>query len=157
MPRGRIPKPAAVNSLRGDSHGRRRNQIEPTPPANRPECPDYLDDIAKAEWSYTCDQLDKMGLLSSADRACIEFYCLSYSEYRIAQTMVTKYGRVLISPKTKQPYDSPYLNQMKSAMESCRKLLAEMGLTPAARSRCRATQTQDNGNSVFVSQFLKAV
>src|SRR5436190_18229860 len=99
MPAGRIPKPKAVSDLKG-GHWRRKNKKEPEPPINRPECPEYLDAIAKAEWEYVTLQLESMGLLSSADRGAIELLCVAYSEYRRCLAMIAKYGSVLVSKKT---------------------------------------------------------
>jgi len=154
MPAGRITKPKAVNDLRGDSHKRRRHEKEPDPPKQKPVCPEYLDDIAKAEWATITDQLDQMGMLSSADRACIEFYCLSYSRYRKAEAVIAKFGEVLVSKKTGAMYNSPYAATLCGALDTCRRLLIEMGLTPAARSRLRGSTQQDAAPNEFISEFV---
>jgi len=143
-----------MNDLKGDSHKRRRHQKEPEPPKNRPECPDYLDDIAKAEWADVTAQLEAMGILSSADRACIEFYCSSYSRFRKAEAMVAKFGEVLISKSTGSPYQSPYSAVMVGSLDTCRRLLVEMELTPASRARCRIQPTREDTGSDFC-HFIK--
>ena len=81
----------------------------------------YLDDVAKAECAT--DQLDQMGLLSSADRDCIEMYCGAYARYRNAEAMVAKFGEVLISKKTGTQYLSPCSAIMVGALDTCRRLL----------------------------------
>lgn len=139
---GRIPKPAAINDLKGDTHGRRKKNQEPIPPTGRPHCPDYLGLIAKAEWQNICDQLDKMSLLSTADRAALELYCQAYERYRDAEAKVRQFGEVIISPAQKFPMVSPYAVAMNRNLDVCRRLLIEFGLTPAARARV-ATTPQD--------------
>jgi len=110
MARGRTPQPKVINDLKGDPHERRRHEKEPEPPKNRSECPAYLDDIAPADWAYTCDRLDEIGLLSSADRSYIEFNCHSYSRYRKADAMVAKFGEVLV-PRKQSPRISRHIRQ----------------------------------------------
>lgn len=88
MPKGRIPKPKAINDLRGDTHKRRRHKAEPEPPKGNPQYPDHLDEIARQEWKSVTEQLEKMGLLSSADATALELYFSAYSCYRHAESMV---------------------------------------------------------------------
>lgn len=153
MPRSRIPQPKTLNDLKGDSHKRRRHDVEPEPPKSCPEPPDYLDEIARTEWDYITGQPDLMGLLSSADRACIKLYVGAYSRYRRAEAMVAKFGEVLISKKTGTPYLSPYSTVIISALDTCRRMLTEMGLTPASRARCRMSSEKESGFGAF-EQFI---
>ena len=48
--RGRKPKPTALKVLEGNPGKRPLNLFEPTPEDKMPECPDWLEDEAKAEW-----------------------------------------------------------------------------------------------------------
>ncbi|MBI1348028.1 phage terminase small subunit P27 family [bacterium] len=154
MAKGRIPKPKAINDLKGDPHKRRRHKAEPDPPKNRPTCPDHLDDFARQEWESVTEQLDQMGLLSSADATALELYCSAYARYRHAEEMVKKYGEVIVSPVNKYPMVSPYSTVLNKNLETCRRLLLEFGLTPASRSRC-AIQKKDDSNGW--GEFFKVV
>ncbi len=154
MAKGRIPKPKIINDLKGDPGKRRRNQKEPTPPSDRPTCPDHLDDVAKHKWTEVTEQLSLMGLLSSADADCIEMYCSAYSRYRKAEEMVRKFGEVIISPVNKYPMVSPYSTTMNKNLETCRKLQIEMGITPASRSRLAIDKKQDTNGW---GEFFKVV
>ena len=136
MAKGRIPKPKVINDLKGDTHKRRRHQAEPVPPKNHPVCPDYLDIVAKAEWKSVTEQLDQMGLLSSADSTALELYCSAYSRYRDAEEKVRRFGEVIVSPVNKYPMVSPYSTIMNRNLDTCRRMLIEFGLTPASRARC---------------------
>lgn len=137
MPRGRPPTPKKLNDLKGDPGRRRRYETEPEAPEGTPDCPDHLDEIAREEWESVTTHLQSMGLLSTADRAAIELYCISYSRYRRAVENCQKYGDVILSPNKKVPMISPYATIQNQAFEQCRKLLLEFGLTPAARARMR--------------------
>lgn len=154
MATGRPPKPKVINDLKGDTHKRRRHKAEPEPPNDRPEFPEHLDGIAKQEWASVTDQLDKMGLLSTADASALEMYAAAYSRYRHAEEMVRKYGEVIISPVNKYPMISPYSTVMNKNLETCRRFLTEFGLTPASRSRC-AIQKKDDSNGW--GQFFSVV
>ena len=133
--RGRPPVPKAINSLRGDPTNRRRKTKEPKPPAGAPECPDYFDEVARAEWHDVCKQLDTMGLLSTADRCALELY--PYARWRDAQAKVARFGAVIAAPKSGYPMKSAYASEMDSQFDKMRILLMEFGMTPSARSRLR--------------------
>jgi P27 family predicted phage terminase small subunit len=153
MPRGRIPQPRILNDLKGDPHKRRRHESEPTPPADRPACPQHLDEIARQEWDFITAQLDQMGLLSAADKTALELYCQAYARYRRAEAVVAKYGEVIVAPETKYPMVSPYVSVMNRNLDTCRRMLVEFGLTPAARSRMRVQQE----GTVVASKWAKLV
>lgn len=134
MAKGRIPRPKVINDLKGDTHKRRRHTVEPTPSNDRPTCPDYLGEVAKTEWLAITEQLDQMGLLSSADASSLEMYCNAYERYRKAHDDLKKFGEYTKTPNGHiQP--GPWMSQLRQAEDSCRKWMIEFGLTPAARSR----------------------
>ncbi|WP_052301643.1 phage terminase small subunit P27 family [Planctopirus limnophila] len=145
MARGRIPKPKQLNDLKVDTHKRRRHQAEPVPLKDHTTCPEHLNDVARDKWTEITTLLDQMGLLSSADSDALELYCAAYSRYRKVEEMVKNFGEAIISPVNKYPMISPYSTVMNKNLETCRRLLIEFGLTPAARSRCAITPTgKDN-------------
>jgi len=102
-----------------------------------PECPDWLDDEAKAEWQRVSAELQGMGLLSTADRAALAVYCTAWSRWVNAEAQVRKFGAIVKSPEKGFPMKSPYLSIADQAMETMRKLMVEFGLTPSSRSRIR--------------------
>jgi P27 family predicted phage terminase small subunit len=155
MAQGRIPKPKALNDLKGDTHKRRRHQAEPVPPKNHPTCPEHLDEGAKNKWTELTKELEQMGLLSSADADALEMYCSAYARYRKAEEMVKKFGEVILSPVNKYPMISPYSTVMNKNLETCRRLLIEFGLTPAARSRCAITPK--GGDTSGWGEYFKVV
>jgi P27 family predicted phage terminase small subunit len=110
-------------------------RVEPNAPTGAPDCPEYLDDLAKAEWDAICGILSDMGLLSRADKTAIELYCEAYSRYRKAQATVAKVGAVILSPEKKYPLVNPYHTIMRQAAKDCKELLIQFGLTPSARSK----------------------
>lgn len=133
--RGRKPKPTMLKLLAGNPGKRPLNEREPTISGGIPDCPEFLDAVAKAEWERVAPLLDDMGLLSQADRAALAAYCVAYSRWRNAEEQVAKFGTIVKSPDKGFPMKSPYLTVADQALENMRKLMVEFGLTPSSRSR----------------------
>ena len=135
--RGRKPKPTCIRVLEGNPGKRALNDREPTPPQGTPDCPNYLDDEAKAEWFRTAKVLSDMGLLSLADRTALAAYCVVYSRWLKAEEQVKKFGSIVKSPEKGFPMKSPYLSVADQALDAMHKFMVEFGLTPSSRSRIR--------------------
>src|SRR5436190_6730267 len=135
--RGRKPKPTSIRMLEGNPGKRALNDREPTPPQGVPDCPNYLDDEAKAEWFRTAKVLSDMGLLSLADRTALAAYCVVYSRWLKAEEQVKKFGSIVKSPEKGFPMKSPYLSVADQALDAMHKFMVEFGLTPSSRSRIR--------------------
>jgi P27 family predicted phage terminase small subunit len=135
--RGRKPKPTLTRRLEGNPGKRPLNEAEPVPPSGLPDCPDHLDDEARAEWFRTAAVLQEMGLLTRADRAALAAYCTVYSRWVQAEAHVRKFGTIVKSPDKGFPMKSPYLVIADQSLEAMRKLMVEFGLTPSSRSRIR--------------------
>ncbi len=153
MTRGRKPKPTTLRILEGNPGKRSLNDREPVPPEGLPECPDFLDDEARAEWFRMTPLLSQMGLLSRADRSALAAYCTAYSRWVRAELQVRKFGEIVKSPNKGFPMKSPYLTIADQALEMMRKLMVEFGLTPSSRSRIRVSDAE--AGSEFES-FLEA-
>jgi len=113
------------------------NDREPIPPSELPDCPEHLQGEARAEWFRISGALDNMGLLTSADHALLEAYCVTYARWLDAEAKVKEFGTIVKSPEKNFPMTSPYLHVANSSMEQLRKLAVEFGLSPSSRSRIR--------------------
>jgi P27 family predicted phage terminase small subunit len=151
--KGRKPKPTILKALAGNPGKRAVNRAEPVAPEGIPECPEFLDDEAKAEWFRMASVLSEMGLLTRADRSALAAYCVAYSRWVSAEAEVKKYGTVVLSPDKKFPMKSPYLTVADQAMEAMRKFMTEFGLTPSSRSRIKV---MDKAAADEFEQFLGA-
>jgi P27 family predicted phage terminase small subunit len=100
-----------------------------------PECPSWLDDIAKAEWEHVVGVLREMNLLSVADQTALICYCNAWSRYRMAFEQVQKFGAVILSPNKKYPMPSPYQSIMERAEKDIMAWSDRFGLSPSARAR----------------------
>jgi P27 family predicted phage terminase small subunit len=135
--RGRKPKPSLHKYLAGNPGHRPLNDREPVPPSDLPECPEHLQGAARAEWFRVSGALNMMDLLTSADHALLEAYCVTYARWLDAEEMMKKYGIIVKSPNKGFPMTSPYLHVANSSLEQLRKLAVEFGLSPSSRSRIR--------------------
>jgi P27 family predicted phage terminase small subunit len=138
--RGRKPRPTVLKLIEGNPGKRSLNEREPVPPAEIPECPEFLDTEARAEWERTSQVLADMGLLTLADRSALAAYCVAYSRWVQAEQQVARFGTIVKSPEKGFPMKSPYLTVADQALESMRKLMVEFGLTPSSRSRIRVPE-----------------
>jgi P27 family predicted phage terminase small subunit len=153
MTRGRKPKPTTLKLLAGNPGHRPLNDSEPQAPEGIPDCPDFLDDVAKSEWSRVCEDLQRMGVLSTVDRPSIAAYCVTYSRWVEAERHVKQHGLIVKSPTKGIPMPNPFLWVATSAMAELRKWLVEFGLTPSSRSRIKiGPQRQANRLEQFLAR-----
>ena len=151
MPRGRKPKPTLHKHLAGNPGHRPLNDREPIPPEELPECPEHLQGEARGEWFRICAALRVMDLLTSADHALLEAYCVVYARWLDAEVKLKQFGTIVKSPDKGFPMTSPYLHVASSSMEQLRKLAVEFGLTPSSRSRIRIGDERANSE---LDEFL---
>jgi P27 family predicted phage terminase small subunit len=122
-------------------------QHEPTPAAGHPACPSHIKGEARAEWDRICDELDQMGLLTTADRPALALYCSAWGRWIEAEAKVAELGLLVSAPKTKTPMGNPYLSISNKAHEQMLKLLTEYGLTASSRTRIRINRPDDAGDN----------
>lgn len=155
MARGRKPMPTRRAKLHGNR--KRKDELELKVPEGWPKKPDYFDDIASEEFDWICSTLDKMDMLTVADRPSIEQYCYSYSEFRKAVDHVKRYGVLLIDPKTNFPKVNPMMRVLRQHQDNCRKYLIEFGFTPSARARISMDFNKSQPTGDDFDTFLKVV
>ena len=158
--RGRKPLSTAEKERRGSfvPHPERRNKREPKPPSGKPTKPKHLDTYASKKWNALVKLLDQMGLLNKADVDLLELYCVTYSGYRRALEHVAKTGMVLVTREDHgqqvEVRRNPFSVELHKYADRLQKLLSEMGLTPASRSRVQAAGGDDKGDPLL--DMLKA-
>lgn len=132
--RGRKPKPTSLKLLQGNPGKRPINGREPQPPSSLPTCPSHLSPTAKAEWKRLAKVLNEIGVLTQVDRTVMAAYCQAYGRWVEAEKKLQETPAIL---KTPAGYiqQSPWLSISNKQMELMAKFMAELGLTPASRSR----------------------
>ena len=120
---GPPPQPSRLRMLRGNPGKAKLNPAEPQPGPLSPECPEELTQRdAKNEWNRLVPHLIAIGMVTSADRAVLIGYCAMWAEWLHLHDV--------------GPQDAAhraYLHLLRS--------MAELGLTPASRSRVHAVPT----------------
>ena len=133
--RGRKPKPTAMKVLEGNPGKRQLNTTELKPKRSGiPECPDWLEDEAKAEWDRLCKNLYELGILTDLDVMTFASYCQAYARWREAEEFISQHGTIVKTPSgywQQVPQVSIAHQNQKIMMQAA----AEVGLTPSARSR----------------------
>lgn len=139
--RGRKPKPTAMKVLEGNPGKRPLNLAEPHPEKKLPDCPDWLEDEAKAEWERLAVPLYNLGLLTELDMAAFASYCQAYARWKEAEEFISQHGSIV---KTKTGYwqQVPQISIARANQAMMLKAAAEFGLTPSARSRIIAGNTK---------------
>ena len=158
MVRGRKPMPSAVHELRGDyeKNPQRRRTNEPIPPKEKPQFADFLNDIAKTEFEFITNIMDKMKILSQADQSALTMYCQTFSQWREAVDMCAKYGSwVLGKDKNGTPFTTrnEWDRIRERSAASCRKWLIEFGLTPSARTRLQVDDDVKDDFDQFLARY----
>ena len=115
---------------------KRENKREPKPPAGKPKMPRSIhgDKIAKEMWKRVIDMLESMHVLTTADLSICESIAINESQMRVALADINERGQIVDGEKGNRVMN-PAFRAWSSAMDRRTKLLAELGLTPSARTR----------------------
>lgn len=130
---GRPTKPRALKLLAGTE---KKCRIKPEPEFERgtPDCPDWLDDEARAEWDRVVPFMESAGMLSRVDGATLVAYCQSWSRAVAAEKIVNAMGLTISTP---QGFEQarPEVAIAKHAWAAVHRFASEYGMTPSSRSR----------------------
>lgn len=95
--------------------------------------PEWLPGSARAEWDRVMPILVARRILTEADIASLENYCLAIGQVREAQVLISQRGLTVSNSRGTRV--NPALRLQGDAMTRARLLAAELGLTPVSRSR----------------------
>lgn len=110
------------------------NAAEPVLPEGMPECPAHLSALAREEWHRLAAPLHAAGVLTLADRAAMAAYCQAYGRWVEAEEKLQETPMLIRTPSG-YVQQSPWLSVANKQMELMGRYMAEIGLTPASRSR----------------------
>lgn len=99
-----------------------------------PAAPKWLPVHAKAEWQRVVPQLVADRKIAAHELSTVESYCLAISNMRMAEAMIASEGITYVSP-TGELKRHPATTLVKESIEAARRLAAELGLTPASRTK----------------------
>ena len=102
-----------------------------------PDCPPHLGPAAREEWDRLAETLHRMGVLTTVDRAALAAYCQSWGRWVEAEEKL-KVTPMLLKTATGYVQQSPWLSIANKQLELMGRFMAELGMTPASRSRVAA-------------------
>lgn len=100
-----------------------------------PPVPKYLAAHAKAEWRRVMPQLIARRVITKADLAGVENYCIAKGYVTQIEEQRAAAGGVI---------DPALFRVQNQAAQTARQLAAEYGLTPTSRARIGAVQSDDD-------------
>jgi P27 family predicted phage terminase small subunit len=151
---GRPPVPTAILEARGSRKVKGRAAAgEPRPPVKAPPCPRWLSKEAKGEWRRVAKVLVAMRVLTEGDRAVLAGYCQAWAEFRQADEMIQKTGLLIKDPEKGTLRRNPLLMVRSQAHDRMTKDAAQLGLTPAARTRVREIEEAKGGTNAKARFF----
>lgn len=146
-------KPTAWRRAEGNRGKRAWNHAEPKPPEGTPDCPDHLSEEARAEWHRLVDTLVSMGVITIVDRAVLAAYCQAYGRWVEAEQKL-KEAPLLFKTPSGYVQQSPWLNIANRQMELIGRYMAEIGLTPASRSRIAIANSANEPEPIDKIEFV---
>lgn len=135
---GRPPKPVELRVLEGNP-GKRPIIEPPKAPPNRPTCPAWLTGEARAEWRRVVPILDRLGLLTEADRTTLAAYCEAVSVFRAATEEVAAHGVLVKGRRRGDLIKNPALQVQRDASKLIALYSSSFGLSPSDRVRLLGT------------------
>ncbi len=132
--RGRKPKPTALKLIAGNPGKRALNAHEPQPRADLAAPPAWLTERQQATWREVVE-LSPPGLLKDVDASVFAVWVVAFDLYQEASEKLARTGMLIKAPNTGVPMQSPYLAIVNRQAQIMLKAAAEMGFTPASRSR----------------------
>jgi len=151
---GRKRKPEHLKVVAGTDRPDRSNPDAPKPAAALPEPPEWLSSRAAAIFEQLVSIVGPMGIGSASDAAMLALAASRLEEVEISTAMIEDGGRTFVSNMTydeegrivsQQIKGHPAVAQRSEAMRHAQSLLAEFGLSPAARSKV-SVSTPDETN-----------
>lgn len=151
---GPPPKPTAIKILEGNPGKHPLNENEPKCREQAPaEPPEWLEDVAAAEYRRVHPLLQAMGVLTKVDTAALEAYCDAYSMMVRAAEIIKIEGFTYMSDSG-QIKPRPEVGIKAQASQIVRQFCIEFGLTPSARGRMHSGNEggEDDGMERLLNQ-----
>lgn len=138
--RGRKPKTDRLRLI--DERERVIGGTEP------PTAPAWLEGEAKEEFDRIVGELSRQYLITPLDAVSLASYCRMFALWRDADRTVAKEGQFFVSDNGNIRLH-PAAKQCLALFEAMRRMGAEYGFTPAARSRLDAPKPETKEEDEF--------
>ncbi len=128
-------QPTVLQVLRGNPGKRAINRDEPQHGPPLVECPpELVDPVARAEWDRVAPALIQCGQVTTVDRAAFLGYCQKYAQWQALEKEAANHPWLVRAPSG-YPMPNPALCLANKTFNLLLKAAAELGMTPAGRSR----------------------
>ncbi|MCA0871457.1 phage terminase small subunit P27 family [Seohaeicola saemankumensis] len=104
-----------------------------------PRCPAHLSTVARKEWRRLATPLHEAGILTLADRTALAAYCQAYARWVEAEERLAETPMLIRTPSG-YAQQSPWLTVANKQIDLMGRYMAELGLTPVARTRLPASE-----------------
>jgi P27 family predicted phage terminase small subunit len=157
---GQHPVPTRLKEALGNP-GKRKLCPEPEPEVliDLPLPPDYLNQIAGAEWRRIAPQLLRLRLLTNVDIAPLAAYCEAYARWVEAQRQLKieaaadpEHKGLLVRARSRDSVGfivNPLIGVIREAAKEMMRHALEFGFTPAARTRIASGLNDPGPKSKF--------
>ncbi len=152
--RGRRPTPDNLHQLHGNRRGRKPKTALDLEPS-LPKPPEWLSEKALIAWSEIGPVAVAKRVMTIADRHALVLLCEAWAEWRECLEIIAEEGRTYeaVSDRGGSSLRAhPAVAQAADAWRRCDTMLANFGLSPAARARVRAMPVKPKKS---LGEFLK--
>ncbi len=102
-------------------------------------CPEWLDDVAKEEWSRVTPLLVDV---TPTDQMLLAAYCQTYSQWRKCEETVAANGLTYVTNSGEEKLH-PAARHSSTLLAELRRIAGEFGLTPRTRSKAAGQKDDD--------------
>ena len=125
--------PTALALVAGNPGRRPLPKNEPKPKVACPPPPEFLGDIARAEWQRVCPRLAEVGLMTNIDVAVLAAYCTAFAE--MVEAIGKQAGRTtVVKTHNGNLIQSPFVSMISRARADMVRYASELGMTPSRRA-----------------------
>jgi P27 family predicted phage terminase small subunit len=140
--KGRKRKPTALKLVSGNPSKRKLSENEPKIDAAIPQCPKHLNAEERELWAEIGQELYDLGVLTNVDAGVFEVYVTGLARLRRVKAETEK--ALIFEGPNGGPIHNPYLAIENKAKEQVMKAGAELGLSPASRSRVSVKKPKED-------------
>ena len=112
-----------------------------------PAAPSWLPEHGKKEWRRVVPQLVADRKIAAHELGTVEAYCLAVARTREAEAALQLHGLTFQSDSG--PKRRPETTILKENIEAARRLAAELGLTPASRTKNKGGAPGNEDDDAF--------
>ena len=142
--KGRKRTPSKLKLVRGNPGKRKLPKDEPKIDAAIPPCPKHLNKEEHKLWAEIGKELYDLGVLTGVDAGVFEVYVTALARLRRVKVETEK--ALIFKGPNGGPLHNPYLAIENKAKEQVMKAGAELGLSPASRSRVSVMKPKEEAD-----------